>query len=62
MGDCRREPPLSQMLEDPMTRAVMLSDRVDVSELRLLLSAARERIAEADRGGAGHRLFSPTTL
>ena len=60
MGDYRREPPLSQMLEDPMTRAVMLSDRVDVGELRLLLSAARDRIAEADRDGAGHG--SPTML
>ena len=42
------EPPLSQMLEDPLTQALMESDGVDPRELRELLSEARQRIAEAE--------------
>jgi hypothetical protein len=48
MGHFHCEPPLSQMLEDPMTRAIMASDGVDPRELRDLLREARQRIAEAD--------------
>lgn len=48
MGHFHCEPPLSQMLEDPMTRAIMASDGVDPRELRDLLSEARQRIAEAE--------------
>lgn len=48
MGHFHCEPPLSQMLEDPMMRALMASDRVDPRELRDLLSEARQRIAEAE--------------
>jgi hypothetical protein len=43
------EPPLSQMLGDPMMQALMESDGVDAGALNELLSAARRRIAEADR-------------
>ena len=42
------EPPLSQMLEDPLTQALMESDGVDPRELRELLSEARQRIADAE--------------
>ncbi len=48
MGQFHCEPPLSQMLEDPLTRALMESDGVDPRELRELLSEARQRIAAAE--------------
>jgi hypothetical protein len=48
MGNCHREPPLSQMLDDPLTQALMESDGVDPRDLRDLLSEARQRIAEAE--------------
>ena len=48
MGYFHCEPPLSQMLDDPLTRALMDSDGVDPRELRALLSEARQRIAEAE--------------
>jgi hypothetical protein len=47
------EPSLTQMLEDPLTRALMLSDGVDAHALQHLLSEVRQRIAEADTGGPG---------
>jgi hypothetical protein len=47
MHDFHREPPLSRMLEDPLTRALMASDRVDPHHLRKLLAEAKRRIAEA---------------
>jgi hypothetical protein len=49
MGQFHCEPPLSQMLEDPLTQALMESDKVDPRELRELISEARQRIAEAKR-------------
>jgi hypothetical protein len=58
MGYFHCEPPLSQMLEDPLTQALMESDGVDPRELRDLLSEARQRIAEAepaDTGDGGSR-------
>jgi hypothetical protein len=48
MGDFHCEPPLSQMLEDPVTQAVMASDGVDRDALRLLLRDAKRRIAETE--------------
>ena len=54
MGDSQREPLLSQLLDDPMTQVLMLSDGVDPRELRHLITKARQRIAEADSDGA-HR-------
>lgn len=48
MGDSQREPLLSQLLDDPMTQVLMLSDGVDPRELRHLITKARQRIAEAD--------------
>ena len=53
------EPPLSQMLGDPMTQALMESDGVDAGALRELLSAARRRIAEADRSPSPRRDRGP---
>jgi hypothetical protein len=50
MGHFHCEPPLSQMLEDPLTQALMASDGVDPGALRELLSEARQRIAEAEPG------------
>jgi hypothetical protein len=47
MHDFHCEPPLSQMLDDPLTQALMDSDRVDPCALRELLSEARQRIAGA---------------
>lgn len=52
MGDSQREPLLSQLLDDPMTQVLMLSDGVDPRELRHLITKARQRIAEADADGA----------
>jgi hypothetical protein len=49
MHDFHCEPPLSRMLEDPLTRALMGSDRVDPRALRKLLAEAKRRIAEAAR-------------
>lgn len=42
-----REPPLDCLLENPLTHAVMASDRVGSEELRRILDAARERIIRA---------------
>jgi hypothetical protein len=41
------EPPLSQMLDDPLTQVLMDSDGVDLQALRELLTEAKQRIAEA---------------
>ncbi len=48
MGDFHGEPPLSQVLEDPVTQAVMASDGVDRDALRTLLREAKRRIAETE--------------
>jgi hypothetical protein len=51
MGDhCWREPSLSQMLADPLTRILMQSDGVDLGDLRDLIAEVRQRIAAVDRG------------
>ena len=50
MGHFHCEPPLSQMLEDPLTHALMESDGVDPRDLREIISEARQRIAEAEPG------------
>ena len=57
MGDFHCEPPLSQMLEDPLTQALMASDGVDPRDLRELLTAARRRIAAAAPAPAGRPWF-----
>ena len=41
------EPPLSQMLDDPLTQALMDRDRVDPRALRDLLTEVQQRIAKA---------------
>jgi hypothetical protein len=43
------EPALSQVLDDPMTQVLMLSDGVDPRQLHHLIKEARRRIAAADR-------------
>ena len=48
MNDRRREPPLAQVLDDPMTQVLMLSDGVDRHELNHLIKEARQRIADAE--------------
>jgi len=48
MNDRRREPPLAQVLDDPMTQVLMLSDGVDQRELEHIIAEARQRIAESD--------------
>jgi hypothetical protein len=55
MHDFHSEPPLSLMLEDPLTRALMDSDRVDPRALRELLCEAKQRIAEAAPEAASPR-------
>jgi hypothetical protein len=55
MGSFHCEPPLSQMLEDPLTRAVMASDGVDREALQLLLREAQLRIAGAVPAAAPSR-------
>jgi hypothetical protein len=49
MGNFHCEPPLSQMLEDPVTQALMASDGVDRDTLTALLREAQRRIAETER-------------
>ncbi|HJT05375.1 MAG TPA: hypothetical protein VJ747_00505 [Stellaceae bacterium] len=46
------EPLLSQVLDDPMTQVLMLSDGVDPRQLHHLIKEARQRIAAADRDAA----------
>ena len=47
---CHCEPPLSQLLDDPLTRLLMASDRVNPRELDSLISKVRERLAGTDPG------------
>ena len=49
MSKSHCEPLLSQVLDDPMTQVLMLSDGVDPRQLRHLIKEARQRIAAADR-------------
>ena len=53
MSKTRAEPQLSQVLDDPMTQVLMLSDGVDPRDLHHLIKEARERIAAADRDEPG---------
>jgi len=46
------EPLLSQVLDDPMTQVLMLSDGVDPRQLHHLIKEARQRIAAAERDAA----------
>ncbi len=55
MNDRRREPPLAQVLDDPMTQVLMLSDGVDLRELRHLIEEARQRIADSEGNQRGSR-------
>ncbi len=50
MSNDHGEPLLSQVLDDPMTQVLMLSDGVDPRALQHLIREARRRIAAADRG------------
>jgi hypothetical protein len=50
MNDRCREPSLAQVLDDPLTQVLMLSDGVDLSELRHLIDQARQRIAASEDG------------
>ena len=47
------EAPLDEMLADPMVRALMAADRVDQSELKLLMRSVRQAIEPRDRLDAG---------
>ena len=49
MSKTECEPLLSQVLDDPMTQILMLSDGVDPRQLHHLIKEARQRIAAADR-------------
>ena len=49
MSKTNCEPLLSQVLDDPMTQVLMLSDGVDPRQLHHLIKEARQRIAAADR-------------
>lgn len=50
MNDRCREPPLAQILDDPMTQVLMLSDGVDLRELRHIIDEARQRMANSESG------------
>ena len=43
------EPPLGDLLDDPVTQAVMDSDRVDIEELSQLISNARDSLLSRER-------------
>jgi hypothetical protein len=49
MSKTECEPLLSQVLDDPMTQVLMLSDGVDPRQLDDLIKEARRRIAAAQR-------------
>ena len=49
MSKTNCEPLLSQVLDDPMTQVLMLSDGVDPRQLHHLIKEARQRMAAADR-------------
>ena len=49
MSKTECEPLLSQVLDDPLTQVLMLSDGVDPRQLHHLIREARERMAAADR-------------
>ncbi|HEX6842327.1 MAG TPA: hypothetical protein VF113_12385 [Stellaceae bacterium] len=49
MSKINCEPLLSQVLDDPMTQVLMLSDGVDPRQLHHLILEARHRIAAAGR-------------
>ncbi len=53
MSDGQCEPLLSQLLDDPMSQVLMLSDGVDPRELHHLIARVRQRITETD--GRGER-------
>jgi len=40
MYRCSNEPPLEELLNDPIARLLMASDRVEIADLRALLNAA----------------------
>lgn len=42
------EPPLSQLLDDPLTQLLMASDGVDPRALDHLISEVRDRLAKSD--------------
>jgi hypothetical protein len=44
MYDVRREPPLSEILRDPLTRLLMARDGVDEASLRRLLRHMSQRL------------------
>jgi hypothetical protein len=48
MNDRRREPSLAQVLDDPMTQVLMMSDGVDPRALRDLIEEARQRMADSE--------------
>jgi hypothetical protein len=48
MNDRRREPPLDQVLDDPLTHVLMRSDGVDLRELRKIVDKARQRITDSE--------------
>ena len=48
MSTSHCEPLLSQVLDDPMTQVLMLSDGVDPQQLHHLIKEARQRIAAAN--------------
>jgi len=47
MNDVRREPPINEILRDPLTRLLMARDGVDEASLRRLLRQMRQRLMRA---------------
>lgn len=45
-----REPPLDEVLDDPIVRLVMARDRLLPEEVRVNIQAAQRRLREARRG------------
>ena len=50
-----REPPLAQLLADPVIQALMASDGVDRNEIDEIIETARRRIERAARVDEGDR-------
>ena len=49
MNDVHREPPINEILRDPLTRLLMERDGVDEATLRRLLEQVSQRIARKPR-------------
>ena len=56
---CDRELTLTELLDDPMTQAVMAADRVDPGELRAVLAVLTRRLQHTRPAGPVRDYVAP---